>query len=91
MDSETSTQVDTSRKHSVLDDKAAEKEHIDNGSDSSLSIPKSLTLTFRNISVQVDAPENALSDTLLTYLDPRHLLGGLGRKNGGDRVRYAFL
>lgn len=46
-------------------------EHGDRG------LRKRLTLTFRNVSVHVTAPDAALGDTLLSVADPRQYLGFL--------------
>lgn len=49
-------------------------------------IRKRLTLTFRNINVHVTAPDAALGETLLSYADPRNLLGYLRKVSKPKRV-----
>ncbi|KAL5337204.1 ABC-2 type transporter-domain-containing protein [Aspergillus crustosus] len=41
---------------------------------------KRLTLTFRDVSVRVTAPDAALGETLLSVADPRRLLGYFGKE-----------
>lgn len=52
------------------------------------SIPKCLTLTFRNVNVDVTAPDAALGETLLSYIDPRQFLGYLGKSSKPKRVSH---
>lgn len=52
------------------------------------SIPKCLTLTFRNVNVNVTAPDAALGETLLSYIDPRQFLGYLGKSFKPKRVGH---
>ncbi|KAF9888262.1 hypothetical protein FE257_008831 [Aspergillus nanangensis] len=49
-------------------------------------IQKRLTLTFRNLSVHVTAPDAALGETLLSYADPRQFLGFLHRSSKPKRT-----
>ncbi|RAK96058.1 putative ABC multidrug transporter [Aspergillus ibericus CBS 121593] len=52
------------------------------------SIYKRLTLTWRNVSVHVTAPDAALGDTLLSVADPRQALGWF---KGGSRPKRTIL
>ncbi|KKK25725.1 ABC drug exporter AtrF [Aspergillus rambellii] len=52
------------------------------------STSKRLTLTFRDVSVHVTAPDAALGDTLLSVADPRQLLGFLKK---GSRPKRTIL
>lgn len=52
------------------------------------SIPKSLTLTFRNVSVDVTAPDAALGETMLSYMDPRQFFSFIGKNSKPKRVSY---
>lgn len=49
-------------------------------------IRKRLTLTFRDVTVRVTAPEAALGETLLSVADPRQYLGFLGKGSRPKRV-----
>ena len=55
---------------------------VENGTD---QIRKRLTVTFRNLNVQVTAPDAALGDTLWSEMDPRQL-GNLYKKKNSKRV-----
>lgn len=50
------------------------------------SIHKRLTLTWRNVSVNVTAPDAALGDTLLSVADPRQALGWFKKNQRPKRV-----
>ena len=49
-------------------------------------IPKRLTLSFRNLTVRVTAPDEALGETLWSRADPRQLMGLFDWKERPARV-----
>ncbi|GKZ31196.1 hypothetical protein AbraIFM66950_011408, partial [Aspergillus brasiliensis] len=55
------------------------------------SIPKQLTLTWRNVSVNVTAPDAALGDTLLSVADPRQFLGWFSKSQRPKRLYKTIL
>lgn len=50
---------------------------------------KRLALTFRHITVRVNAADNALGGTFLSEFDPRQILDAFG-KQGQDNSRVRF-
>lgn len=51
-------------------------------------IRKRLTVTFKDLNVQVTAPDAALGDTLWSEVDPRQLAGLFRRNQRPKRVRH---
>jgi hypothetical protein len=60
-----------------------EKRHKEDEDD---ALQKRLTLTFKNVTVNVTAPGEALGDTLLSYANPTQLLSLFRRKEHTKRV-----
>lgn len=54
-------------------------------------IQKRLTVTFRDLSIRVTAPDAALGSTLLSAADPRRLLNLFQRNKQPKRVRITCL
>lgn len=54
------------------------------------SIPKQLTLTFRDVTVKVKASEEALGPTLLSHVDPRQFLAPFQGAKHPSRVGLEF-
>lgn len=73
-----------SLKSSAMNTPSSETETVD--LEHGGSIQKRLTLTFRDVSVHVTAPDAALGETMLSYMDPRQVLGYLRQGSKPKRV-----
>lgn len=50
------------------------------------AMKKQLSLTFRDLTIRVTAPDEALGETLLSRVDPRQLMSLFGSKQHKQRV-----
>ncbi len=50
---------------------------------------KQLSLTFRDLTIRVTAPDEALGETLLSRVDPRPMMNLFGSKEHHKRVSYS--